>query len=377
MSWGGAGAALTLFVMVLGATVIWLAVTADDSLDLIRRAAVEAVPISVVALPDHPEAAAPSEVTPDRPPEPVRPEPGPVAEPEPPQPPDVPAVGPAAEPSEDPPPPVQEAPAQLALAPPQPPDIELTPPELALPPTPGVAWRANARPFDLGDSRPRIAIIITDLGLTGSATEAAIQNLPGAVTLAFAPYARNLEAWMPQARAAGHEVLMMMPMEPQAYPLNDPGPHTLLTDLPTAQNRARLDWVLGRTDGIVGIVSEMGSRFTRFASALRPVIAHLGENGLIIVDGGATVLSAVDTVAEELGVPYATADRVLDDVLARDAIDARLAELEALAQANGVAIGIAAPYPVVLERLSAWFPTMRERGFALAPVTAIAAGGGG
>ena len=166
----------------------------------------------------------------------------------------------------------------------------------------------------------------------------------------------------------------MVPMEPQDYPQNDPGPHTLLVDLPTAENRARLNWVLGRADGIVGVISEMGGRFARFAPALRPMIAQLGETGLLVVDGGATVLSAIDTVAAELGVPHATANRVIDDVLSRDAIDGRLAELESIALAEGMAVGVARPYPVVLERLSDWFPRLRDRGFALVPITAIAAG---
>ena len=61
-------------------------------------------------------------------------------------------------------------------------------------------WQVYARPFDQNDARPRIAVIVTGLGLSAAATEAAIKLLPGAVTLAFDPYAPGLEAWIVMAR---------------------------------------------------------------------------------------------------------------------------------------------------------------------------------
>src|SRR6185295_5091704 len=36
-------------------------------------------------------------------------------------------------------------------------------------------WKVYARPFDAADTRPRIAIVVAGLGLSGAATEAAIQ----------------------------------------------------------------------------------------------------------------------------------------------------------------------------------------------------------
>lgn len=52
-------------------------------------------------------------------------------------------------------------------------------------------WRFYARPFKGTKGRPRIAIVVSDLGLNGMATETAIRSLPGAVSLAFVPYGRG------------------------------------------------------------------------------------------------------------------------------------------------------------------------------------------
>lgn len=234
-------------------------------------------------------------------------------------------------------------------------------------------WRAYARPFDLSDRRPRIAIVVSDLGQSSAATETAIKGLPGPVTLAFAPYAPNLDRWLPQARAAGHESMLMVPMEPASYPNNDPGPHTLLTSLTPDANRERLEWVLGRATGYVGVVNTMGSRLTAAPEALGPVLKMLGGRGLMFLDARTTADSVAGKLSNTLNLPHAVNDRFIDDIASRDAIDLRLQELEALARERGHAVGIAYPYPVSFERLAAWIPTLEKKGIVLVPVTAIAA----
>jgi len=234
-------------------------------------------------------------------------------------------------------------------------------------------WQEYARPFPSADDRPRIAIVVTDLGQSGAATEAAIQGLPGAVSLAFAAHARNLDVWLPQARAAGHETLLMVPMEPVGYPRNDPGPHTLLTSLDAPVNRERLEWALGRARGYVGVVNAMGSRFTTVPEALRPVLETLNQRGLMFLDSRTAAASLGSRIAEEIGLPSAANDRFIDDIASRDAIDMRLRELEQLALERGYAVGLAYPYPVSFERIAAWIPTLEAKGIALAPITAIAA----
>jgi hypothetical protein len=51
-----------------------------------------------------------------------------------------------------------------------------------------------------------------------------------------------------------------------------------------------------------------------------------------------------------------------------------LRELEGLARLNKQVLGIGSPYPVTLERISAWAATLQEKGIALAPVTAVLEG---
>ncbi len=232
-------------------------------------------------------------------------------------------------------------------------------------------WQVYARPFDQMDKRPRIAIVITALGLSSAATNTAIQALPGAVTLAFAPYADRLGEWIRLARAAGHEVLINVPMEPVDYPNYDPGPQTLLTSLTPEENRQRLIWTLSRVTGYVGVVDFMGSRFTMSRKHLLPVLDALNRRGLIFLDSRTAPRSQVGPIAREVGLPWAENSRLIDELASREKIDERLKQLEGLAKKKHFAIGMGSPYPVTLERLAAWIPGLKKRGIALAPITAM------
>ena len=97
---------------------------------------------------------------------------------------------------------------------------------------------------------PRIAIVVGGLGIGSVATSEALSKLPGAVTLALAPYGSNLDQLAARARGNGHEVLLQVPMEPFDYPDNDPGPQTLLTSLDAAQNVDRMQWLSEPVPGL-------------------------------------------------------------------------------------------------------------------------------
>lgn len=235
--------------------------------------------------------------------------------------------------------------------------------------------RYYARPFKGAKKRPRIAIMVTGLGLSGEAAEAAIRSLPGAVTLAFVPYARRLKHWISEARAAGHEVLLDVAMEPAGYPEHDPGPKTLLTSLSGEENLARLYWAMGRASGFVGVSGFMGARFSASRKSMRPVLADLKKRGLLFLDNRSAPRSVVPEIATRIGLAWASATAMLDARPSREAIDARLAELEHVSREEGRAVGLGSPLPVTLERIAKWTAGLNRRGIDLAPVSALTQGG--
>jgi len=230
-------------------------------------------------------------------------------------------------------------------------------------------WRLYARPFDQADRRPRVGVLVAGLGISESATEAAIQRLPGAVSLAFSPYGLRLAEFAALARADGHEVLVAIPMEPVGFPLNDPGPQALLTSLSWGDNSQRLSWALSRFPGYVGATNVLGptlrgERFAASPEAMRPLLEVLGARGLMFVEGRAGE-------AAPPGLPGRSVDLVLDDRQSRAEIEQRLAELERIARERGSALGVSGASTLAVERIAAWAAGLEERGLVLAPVTAL------
>ena len=233
-------------------------------------------------------------------------------------------------------------------------------------------WRYYAGHFAYKGPRPRIAIVITGLGLKRSITDAAIRKLPPVVTLAFSPYAENLPRWTRQARAAGHEILVAAPMEPIGFPSNDPGDKALFVSLTQSENIARLRWSMGRFAGYVGIIGHMGSRFLGSAEATRPFLRELKARGLMFVDNGDPATKVSLKIAGTFKLPRAATDRRVDDEPSPDAIAARLGEIEAIARKNKFAVALGRPHPVTIDRLAAWLATFDVKGFVAAPITALA-----
>lgn len=252
-----------------------------------------------------------------------------------------------------------------------PPEAAAEPATPSPPAAPARRWSRHAQPFQDTLGRPRIAIVIWGLGLSRADTTAAIGRLPGEVTLAFAPYGRNLQEWADKARAAGHEIVLQVPMEPYGYPKNDPGPHTLLTSLSSEENVERLDWLLRRFEGYVGITNQLGARFTRSAENLGPVLRAVRSRDLIFLDSGRGGDGLAYEVAGVLGLDRVVNDRFIDDEVNRQAIDAELAALEAKARERGSAVGIGFPYPLTVERLLLWIERLGARGIVLAPLSAV------
>jgi hypothetical protein len=234
------------------------------------------------------------------------------------------------------------------------------------------SWQVYARPFEARDACPRIAIIITGLGLSRAATEAAIKRLPGAVTLAFDPYAPGLDDWVFLARQAGHEVLLSLPMESAHFPVVDAGPYALRSSQNPKENQQQMDFVLSRMSGYVGVATAMGSKFTVDQQALKPVLEAIKNRGLMLIDSATTPHTMAAKLATEIGLPRAVSNLVLDDNPSKTAIDGKLVKLEAIVRERSTAVAIASPNPSSLERIASWVAGLADKNLVLVPVTAVA-----
>ena len=270
------------------------------------------------------------------------------------------------------------APAQPTVLLPDQKFVEMTPrgpiPKIAADGVrPAEAFARPVKPLPGKPDAPRIALIVSGLGVSTSLTTDALTKLPAAVTLAFMPYGGDVERLVARARGEGHEILLQVPMEPFGYPDNDPGPQTLLTSLTPEQNLDRLYSVMSRFQGYVGIEGAMGARFTASEPAFAPILHETAKRGLIFVDDGSNARSVAGRIAGANNVLFAKADVILDFVATPAEIDHALGRLEMAARERSFAVGISSALPVSIEHIGKWAKAAESRGLLLVPITAVAA----
>ncbi|HEV7464334.1 MAG TPA: divergent polysaccharide deacetylase family protein [Methyloceanibacter sp.] len=218
---------------------------------------------------------------------------------------------------------------------------------------------------------PRIAVLITGLGLPDSPPGDVLKGLPATMSVSYGAYGRSLQDLVTKARAEGHEVLLQIPLEPNDYPKEDPGPHTLLTTLPPQENLKRLQWLMSRYTGYVGITNHMGAKFEVAQDSMLPVLEEMKRRGLLFVDDGSVQQSAAGQIASTIGLDYSAVSVQIDAGASPADMAKQLARLEALAKERGTAIGVAKAKPTTVKQLADWAAKLEAKGFVLVPVSTV------
>lgn len=215
-------------------------------------------------------------------------------------------------------------------------------------PEPVPAGKEPAIP-GVGRQRPRVAIIVDDMGHHQRLGEKLLAlDLP--VTYSFLP---DAPFTVEQAQAAvdkGREVLVHLPMEPKDASWH-PGDGALyLKDSADVLRRKTLT-MLAAVPQAVGANNHMGSRLTEDGEAMEVVLQTLKERAFFFIDSYTSARSTGLAIAERLGVPAARREVFLDNVQEPRQICRRMEELATVAKQRGWAIGIGHPYPATLQAL--------------------------
>jgi polysaccharide deacetylase 2 family uncharacterized protein YibQ len=219
----------------------------------------------------------------------------------------------------------------------------------------------------LTGSRPKIAIIIDDMGLTLRGRQ--VEAMQGPLTLSYLPYAENLKSRTAIAKKNGHELMVHLPMEA----MNDKngGPRILEVADSDEEFRANVEWGLSQFEGYVGLNNHQGSRLTSDDASMRKLMSILKGKNIYFVDSKTIGSSVAEQTAAHYGIPHAGRDVFLDHEISRAFVDGALAKLEATARRQGYAIAIGHPHKETIEGLKAWLPTLEKKGFELVPASAL------
>lgn len=228
-----------------------------------------------------------------------------------------------------------------------------------------------ARKVDTKETRPRIAIVVSGLGISPETTTAMLDGLPPGVTLGFSPHGQDLQGLVSLARSNGNEVVLELPLEPYDFPNTDPGPNTLLAGASAASNGTRLRWLLTRVTGYAGLLGLEGGKFLSNASDVRMLLEAINGRGLYFADNGLSDQSVARDAARAASAHFVRVDIRVDANPSRDMIAKSLESLEKVAMMKGTAIGLTGIYPGTAGQVSAWASELEQKGFALVPLSAL------
>ena len=217
-------------------------------------------------------------------------------------------------------------------------------PERAEPPKP-----LPAKPKAPEPEKPRLALIIDDLGYMEPELVRRLCSLPIPFSVAVLPYQEHTKESADIAFDLGKEVLLHFPME--GIPGKDPGPDALLFSLPEPELRARAKKALWAVPHIVGTNNHMGSRLTADRAKIRPVLEEVKARKIWFLDSRTTKDTVAHEVAHELGLKTAQRNVFLDDDKRFEEIDKQWKRALALAKKDGTAIVIGHIYPETVEAL--------------------------
>ena len=219
------------------------------------------------------------------------------------------------------------------------------------------------------NGNPKIAIIIDDMGVSRSNSQKTI-DLDAPLTLAFLPYAEDLQGMTAQAAAEGHQLMIHMPMQAMTNPVSL-GPIKITDDMQADAVRENMNAAFGTFDGYVGLNNHMGSKVTQNPAIMSVVMETLKDQDLFFVDSRTISTSIAAETAREYGLPVAVRDVFLDHEDTTAFVTKALRNLEAVAVRKGHAIAIGHPKKVTINALKAWLPDAQARGFEIVHVSEL------
>jgi len=218
-------------------------------------------------------------------------------------------------------------------------------------------------------SRPKVGIIIDDLGYDRSLANAFIElDIP--LTLSVLPFTPNSRAVAQRARQEGREAMLHLPMEPINYPSVNPGDGVLLLSMDEKTIQEVLEDDLTQTPFIVGVNNHMGSRFTESEEKITIVLKELKKRNLYFVDSRTTSGTVAFKTAQKMAMKAAKRDIFLDNDLSEHALKIQMERLLSLAKHRGQAIGIGHPHQETLNLLRKYQPSFAHE-IEVVPVSSL------
>jgi polysaccharide deacetylase 2 family uncharacterized protein YibQ len=236
-------------------------------------------------------------------------------------------------------------------------------------PRPVVARQAEPTPVPSPTPKPqpaptargRLAILLDDGGQKLDLVSKAAA-LPTKVGFAILPFLPKSAETAVALHEAGHEIWLHLPMEPENYPANDPGPGALLMAMDSDDLRTAIHSAINNIPHAVGVNNHMGSKATADLKTMTWIMQEIKTRDMAFIDSRTTIHTVAEEAAQAQGVPTNRRHVFLDNERSAAAIRVQLDEAVYRSRMEGEIIAIGHLDQVTIEVLSQELPGLAKRG---------------
>jgi polysaccharide deacetylase 2 family uncharacterized protein YibQ len=216
-----------------------------------------------------------------------------------------------------------------------------------------------------------LALVIDDLqGSSNDPLAKGFLDFQAPLTFSILPGPRS-KTLAQEAREAGKEYLVHLPMEPKNYPEQNPGPQAIYVDLKEGEIRNRVRAALKAVPDARGVENHMGSRATEDPVVMGAVLDELKKRELYFVDAQTSAFSVTPEVAAKQGAQCIRSAGYFDDKQDVPIIQRKLLSLARTAQGKHRVLAIGHFRKSTLMALQVVLPRLREMGVELVPASRV------
>lgn len=223
------------------------------------------------------------------------------------------------------------------------------------------------------EETPAIALVLFGFGESETVDRAILgREQPFAVALSAAD--DRHKKLLRVAKGGGHEIVLLVPMEPERYPTTNPGPGTLLVSMSGAKIESMTRNYLRESGGAIAVANYMGSMATQDEPFVRALYRALQKEGVGFLHLSPAPRSVCRAMAASEGVAYDVPDFSLDAETKAGREKALTAAWTAVlerATNHGDALVMMRATPAALAFLDAQLAKKGGPGFRLVPPSSV------
>jgi len=220
----------------------------------------------------------------------------------------------------------------------------------------------NVPAASLSPGRPRLAIVIDDLG-SDRAQADSLFRLAYPLTISVLPHEANSGEIAEEAHRRGYQVMLHLPMASNSGDRDEA--IELHPGMASADVESTFAGMLGTVPYAEGVNNHEGSLGTADQKLMDDLMPLLHQHNLFFIDSRTTAATVAETAARAAGVAAARRNVFLDDEQTVPAIRKQFALAIRDAREKGSALAIGHPHPETLEVLNDMLPEAERQGVRL------------